>query len=40
MLGGQHLNFLKKLIKTRAWRDTVDILASCILGDLALRLPP
>ena len=39
MLGGQHLNFLKKLIKTRAWRDTVDTLAACILGDLALRLP-
>ena len=38
-LGGQHLNFLKKLIKTRAWRDTVDTLAACILGDLALRLP-
>ena len=39
LLGGQHLNFLKKLIKTRAWRDTVDTLASCVLGDLALRLP-
>ena len=39
MLGGQHLNFLKKLIKTRAWKDTVDTIASCILGDLALRLP-
>jgi 3-methyladenine DNA glycosylase AlkD len=39
MLGGQHLNFLKKLIKTRAWKDTVDTIAACILGDLALRLP-
>ncbi|MCQ2060014.1 MAG: DNA alkylation repair protein [Fibrobacter sp.] len=39
MLGGQHLNFLKKLIKTRAWRDTVDTIATCILGDLVLRLP-
>ena len=39
MLGGQHLNFLKKLIKTRAWTDTVDTIAACILGDLALRLP-
>lgn len=39
MLGGQHLVFLKKLIKTRAWHDTVDTLASCILGDLILRLP-
>jgi 3-methyladenine DNA glycosylase AlkD len=39
LLGGQHLAFLKKLIKTRAWRDTVDTLAACVLGDLALRLP-
>ena len=39
LLGGQHLSFLKKLIKTRAWRDTVDTLAACVLGDLALRLP-
>lgn len=39
MLGGQHLVFLKKLIKTRAWHDTVDTLASCILGDLVWRLP-
>jgi 3-methyladenine DNA glycosylase AlkD len=39
LLVGQHLNFLKKLIKTRAWRDTVDTLAACILGDLAWRLP-
>ena len=39
MLGGQHLSFLKKLIKTRAWKDTVDTIAACVLGDLALRLP-
>ena len=39
MLGGQHLAFLKKLIKARSGRDTVDTLAACILGDLALRLP-
>ena len=39
LLGGEHLQFLKKLIKTRAWRDTVDILSTCILGDLVWRLP-
>lgn len=39
LLGGQHLAFLRKLIKARAWRDTVDTLAACILGDMALRLP-
>lgn len=39
LLGGQHLSFLKKLIKTRAWKDTVDIISTCILGDLVLRLP-
>lgn len=39
LLGGPHLNFLKKLIKTRAWRDTVDTLATSVLGDLAWRLP-
>lgn len=39
MLGGQHLAFIKKLIKTRAWRDTADIIATSILGDLVLRLP-
>ena len=36
---GNHLGFLKKLIKTRAWRDTVDVIATSILGDLAWRLP-
>lgn len=39
LLGGQHLNFLKHLIKTRSWRDTVDTIATSILGDLAWRLP-
>lgn len=39
LLGGPHLNFLKKLIKTRAWRDTVDTLATSVLGDLAWRMP-
>lgn len=39
LLGGQHLAFLRKLIKTRAWKDTVDIIATCILGDLGLRMP-
>lgn len=39
LLGGPQLLFLKKLIKTRAWRDTVDTLATSVLGDLAWRLP-
>ncbi len=39
LLGGQHLAFLRKLIKTRAGKDTVDIISTCILGDLVLRLP-
>ncbi|HHX15388.1 MAG TPA: DNA alkylation repair protein [Fibrobacter sp.] len=39
LLAGPHLNFLKKLIKTRAWRDTVDTLATSVLGDLAWRMP-
>ena len=39
LLGGQHLNFLKGLIKTRSWRDTVDTLATSVLGDLAWRFP-
>ncbi|NLO23421.1 MAG: DNA alkylation repair protein [Fibrobacter sp.] len=39
LLMGNHLGFLKKLIKTRAWRDTVDVIATSILGDLAWRLP-
>ena len=40
LLGGQHLNFLKMLIKTRPWKDTVDTIATSILGDLAWRIPP
>ena len=39
LLGGQHLSLLKKLIKTKSHRDTVDVLASCILGRLVSRLP-
>ncbi|MCK9181605.1 MAG: DNA alkylation repair protein [Fibrobacteraceae bacterium] len=39
LLGGQHLNFLKSLIKTRPWKDTVDTIATSILGDLAWRIP-
>ncbi len=39
LLGGQHLMFLKKLIKQRAHHDTVDIISTSILGDLILRLP-
>lgn len=40
LLGGQHLAFLKMLIKTRPWKDTVDTIATSILGDLAWRIPP
>ena len=39
LLGGQHLLFLKKLIKTKSHRDTVDVLSACILGRLVSRLP-
>ncbi len=40
LLGGQHLGFLKTLIKTRPWKDTVDTIATSVLGDLAWRIPP
>ena len=40
LLGGQHLNFLKMLIKTRPWKDTVDTISTSILGSLAWRIPP
>ena len=40
LLGAQHLNFLKMLIKTRPWKDTVDTISTSILGNLAWRIPP
>lgn len=39
LLGGQHLNFLKHLIKTRSWKDTVDVVSTSVLGDLVWRFP-
>lgn len=36
-LGARHLAFLRYLIITRSWWDTVDTLATRSLGDLALR---
>ncbi len=40
LLGGQHLSFLKMLIKTRPSNDTVDTIATSVLGNLAWRIPP
>lgn len=40
LLGGQHLGFLKTLIKTRPWKDTVDTIATSVLGYLAWKIPP
>lgn len=37
LLGGHHIKFLRHLIVTRSWWDTVDPLATRSLGDLALR---
>ena len=37
LLGSHHIKFLRHLIVTRSWWDTVDPLATRSLGDLALR---
>lgn len=37
MLGSHHFKFLRHLVVTRSWWDTVDPLATRSLGDLALR---
>jgi len=37
LLGGHHFKFLRHLIVTRSWWDTVDPLATRSMGDLALR---
>lgn len=37
LLGSHHFNFLRHLVVTRSWWDTVDPLATRSLGDLALR---
>lgn len=37
LLGSHHVKFLRHLIVTRSWWDTVDPLATRSLGDLALR---
>ena len=37
LLGNHHIKFLRHLIVTRSWWDTVDPLATRSLGDLALR---
>lgn len=37
LLAARHLTFLRHLIITRSWWDTVDVLATRSLGDLCLR---
>ncbi len=39
LLSARHLNFLRHLLITRSWWDTVDPLATRSLGDLNLRFP-
>jgi len=39
MLAARHLTFLRHLLITRSWWDTVDSLATRSLGDLTLRYP-